>query len=94
MEKLLQLLKDGRSRSIEMLAAEMDTSPAVIKRDMEFLARMGMIRKIDFAEADGMKSACSECGGCGGKKKCASCTPGGGFENMGVMWEVVSALCN
>ena len=57
-------------------------------------AKCIMTRKIDFAEADGMKSACSECRGCGGKKKCASCMPGGGFENMGVMWEVVSALCN
>ena len=67
MEELIGLLKDGRSRTLEMLAIELDTSVEKVERDIEFLS------------------------GCGtGGKACAGCMPEGGFQHMGVMWEVVN----
>ncbi len=80
MEELLALLRDGHSRSPEMLAAELGTSPEDVRRKMEFLERAGMIRRI---------KSCSGCpSGCSGKS-CAGCLPDGGFQNMGTMWEVL-----
>ena len=98
MEKLLSLLKDGRSRPVELIAAELGTSVADVRRKIEFLERAGAIRRVG--------ASCSACsGGCGGHKSCSSCPggqgassqgaacsscmPEGGFKNMGVMWEVV-----
>ena len=46
MEELLNLLRDGHSRSIEMLAAELNTSIDDIIRRIEFLERAGMIRRV------------------------------------------------
>ncbi len=99
MDKLLSLLKDGRSRPVELIAAELGTSVADVRRKIEFLERAGAIRRVG--------ASCSACsGGCGGRHKtcsacpggqgrnnqesaCTSCMPEGGFKNMGVMWEVV-----
>ncbi|MBP5158557.1 MAG: Lrp/AsnC family transcriptional regulator [Treponema sp.] len=98
MEKLLSLLKDGRSRPVELIAAELGTSVEDVRRKIEFLERAGAIRRVG--------ASCSACsGGCGGGHKscsacpgrqganvqggtCSSCMPEGGFKNMGVMWEV------
>ena len=85
MEELLNLLRDGHSRSIEMLAAELNTSTDDINRRIEFLERAGMIRRVL-----NIKNNCSHgCNGghCPGCKK--GCLPEGGFKNMGEMWEVV-----
>ncbi len=87
MQKLLELLKDGKSRSIEMLAAEMSVSTDQVKRDLEYLERMGVIRKNGYNQANGHD--CSTCGGCTDGQKCKSCAPEGGFKNMGSMWEVL-----
>ena len=87
MQKLLELLKDGKSRSIEMLAAEMSVSTDQVKRDLEYLERMGVIRKTGYNQANGHD--CSTCGGCTDGQKCKSCAPEGGFKNMGSMWEVL-----
>ena len=46
MEELLNLLRDGHSRSIEMLAAELNTSTDDINRKIEFLERVGLIRRV------------------------------------------------
>ena len=84
MHRLLELLKDGRSRSIQMMAAELGMSVAQVTRDIEFLEKTGIIRRIEF-------SMCGSCSGCSGedqKKTCPGCVPDGGFKNMGVMWEI------
>ena len=87
MQKLLELLKDGKSRTIEMFAAEMSVSTDQVKRDLEYLERMGVIRKTGYNQAEGHD--CSTCGGCKDGQKCKSCAPEGGFKNMGSMWEVL-----
>ena len=79
MEELLNLLRDGHSRSIEMLASELSTTTDEILRRMEFLERAGMIRRVL-----NIKNDCShDC------SNCKKCLPEGGFKNMGEMWEVV-----
>lgn len=85
MQELIKLLKDGRSRSIVMIARELDMSVEQVQRDIEFLERTGIIKRIEF-------SMCGSCSGCSpeeGKKTCPGCMPEGGFKNMGVMWEIV-----
>ena len=85
MQELLELLKDGKSRSITMLASELNMSEAQVQRDIEFLERTGVIRRIEFS----MCGSCSGCSGGDGPKTCPGCTPEGGFKNMGVMWEII-----
>lgn len=87
MQKLLELLRDGRSRTIEMMAEELGESTDNILRDIDFLERMGVIRRTGYDEAQGHD--CSSCTGCKDKKTCKSCAPEGGFKNMGQMWEVI-----
>lgn len=87
MQKLIELLKDGKSRSIEMLAEELDVSTDEVMRDIEYLERMGIIRRTGYNEATGHD--CSTCGGCKDGSKCKTCAPEGGFKNMGTMWEVL-----
>ncbi|MBR4179549.1 MAG: hypothetical protein IKR45_02485 [Treponema sp.] len=98
MEQLLALLKDGRSRTIEMLAAELNTSTDDIERKIDFLERAGLIRRVATSFPNGeslltagknpaAKPSCSgHCSSCSG---CAACMPKGGFKNMGAMWEVL-----
>lgn len=88
MQKLIELLKDGKSRTKEMLSEELGITSEQLDRDMEFLERMGVIRRTGYAEAQGHD--CSTCGGCKDGQKCKSCAPEGGFKNMGLMWEVIS----
>ena len=89
MQELIRLLKDGRSRSVEMLASELGMSVDQVQRDIEFLEKNGIIRRVDF----GVCGDCSGCSGCSSgseRKTCPGCVPEGGFKNMGVMWEIVS----
>ena len=89
MEELLELLKDGRSRTCEMLASELNTSVEKVERDIEFLERNGIIKRINFSGAGNENHSCNGCTACAeGSKACKSCMPEGGFKNMGVMWEV------
>ena len=88
MEKLLELLRDGKSRSLEMIAMELDMTLAQVKRDIEFLERSGLIRKVDFSAGGSSCSGCTSCSS-GGEATCHGCMPEGGFQNMGSMWEVV-----
>ena len=60
MHKLLQLLKDGNSRTKDQLAAELNTTPADINRQLEYLEYIGAIRKIGRMQ----KRGCSGCTGC------------------------------
>ena len=87
MEELLNLLTDGRSRTIEMLAGELDTTTDDILRKIDFLERSNIIRRV--ATSYSKKCAgCSHGGNCG-SQACAVCMPKGGFKNMGIMWEVI-----
>ncbi len=89
MERLIELLKDGRSRTLEMLAQETGTGIDRLKRDIDFLERTGVIRRVDYSMAQGSQGSCAGCTGCSsGGRGCAGCMPEGGFQNMGVMWEV------
>lgn len=84
----MELLSDGQSRTIEMLAEELSVSTDQVKRDLEFLERVGAIRRIGSENAK--DHDCSTCGGCADGQKCKSCAPEGGFKNMGSMWEVLN----
>ena len=86
MQKLLELLKDGHSRTVEMLAAELNTSAADIRRQIEYLEQIGAVRRIAFPKGNG----CSGCTGCEGGTGCKGCMPANAESNMGEMWEVVS----
>lgn len=83
MQKLLELLKDGHSRTIEMLAAELHTSAADISRQLEYLEHIGKIRRIVTKP-----KACTGCSGCEGGTGC-HCMPDGALDNMGEIWEIV-----
>ena len=86
MRELLELLKDGRARSIEMFAAELHTTVEDIRRRIEYLERTGLIHRVSL-NSSGCGGSCSGCDG----KTCAGCMPKDGFQNMGEMWEVVTA---
>ena len=87
MEKLLELLRDGKSRSLEMIAEELGLSVEQVRRYILYLEQMNLIRKIDLS---GAGSSCSGCSGCNpGEGACSGCVPEGGFQNMGSMWEVI-----
>ncbi len=83
MDELLRLLKDGNTRTIEQLAAELHTTDADIRRQLEFLEHIGAIRKIPAQE-----SGCGSCGGCSGGA-CKGCMPENAKQNMGEIWEVI-----
>jgi hypothetical protein len=105
MEELLNLLTDGRSRTIEMLAGELGTTTDDILRKIDFLERSNIIRRVatSYPQDETLLTAgkkptpvcsghCTSCAGCShrkGKAHCDSCMPKGGFKNMGIMWEVV-----
>ena len=44
MNELLNLLKDGHARTTLMLASELHTTPADIRRKLEFLENAGIIK--------------------------------------------------
>ncbi len=84
MQKLLELLKDGRSRTVEMLAAELGTSADDIRRQLEYLGRIGAVRKV----ASPSGKSCGSCSGCDGGGGCKGCMPDNAEANMGEIWEV------
>jgi len=86
MQKLIELLKDGNSRTIEMLAQETGKNVDSVKRDLDYLEQMGIIRRTGYGASK--EHDCGTCGGCKDGSKCKSCAPEGGFKNMGTMWEV------
>ena len=83
----MELLKDGKSRSLEMIAEELGLSIEQVQRYILYLEKMNMIEKV---ELGGAGASCSGCSGCNSDgKTCSGCMPEGGFQNMGSMWEVV-----
>ncbi len=87
MVELLELLRDGHARTIELLAAELNTDRDDIERKIEYLEQIGAIRRVSLLTCDAGK--CSECAMHSGTAPCKGCLPDGGFKNMGEMWEVV-----
>ena len=92
MQRLLALLKDGHSRTLEMLAAELETSTDDVERQLEYLERIGAIKKVpSLSEVKG--SGCAGCAGCnagdGSPAACKGCIPQNASDNMGNLWEVV-----
>ncbi len=74
MEKLLSLLKDGRSRPLEMIASDLGTSVEDVRRKIEFLERSGIIRRLPSAGgAHGGSCGAESCPGCNG---CSGCSVG------------------
>ncbi len=92
MQVLLSKIKNGEARSTAMLAEEMNTTPEDVTRTLEYLERIGVLRKTELGkfECGGSCSSCSGCSESSGKEKgpCKGCIPEQGFEHMGVLWEV------
>ncbi len=90
MEELLELLRDGHARSLEILAAELGTDVDDIRRKLEYLEQIKVIRKISITPCGA--DHCSECvsHAHSDTAPCKGCLPEGGFKNMGDMWEVVT----
>lgn len=80
-----KLKHGGSSRTVEILAAELDTTPADIARQMEYLERIGMIRRVSFSA---QKTCGGSCTGCD-PAECKGCMPKNAAVNMGEIWEVV-----
>ncbi len=91
MNELLNMLKDGNTRSVEHMSAELDTSTEDIERMLEYMENMGILKRTDLG-----KIGCTDCSTCPGcdpgtcaNSPCAGCMPEGGFKNMGVIWEIM-----
>lgn len=90
MDELLKLLEDGHARTTLQLAMELKTSSEDVRRKLEYMEMIGVIRRISMTA-----SSCSGCSGCNGeghgagKGGCSGCMPSGELLNMGDMWEVV-----
>ena len=85
MEELLNLLTDGRSRTIEMLAGELGTTTDDILRKIDFLERSNIIRRVatSYPQDETLLTAgkkpvpvcsghCTSCAGCSHGKNCGS----------------------
>ncbi len=90
MGRLLELLKDGNSRTLEILANELGTTTEDVARQMEYLEHIGAIRRVIQPFENKGCGTCSSCGGCDGSAAaCKGCIPQNAALNMGGMWEVV-----
>ncbi|MDL2288549.1 hypothetical protein LJC32_04120 [Oscillospiraceae bacterium OttesenSCG-928-F05] len=79
--KLLTLLDEGCAFSQIELAERLGTGEDSVKAQMEYLERVGMLRRIDSG------SGCESCGGsCG--NSCGGC--GQGALHGPAMWEKIS----
>jgi len=92
MQVLLGKIRNGEGRSVAMLAEEMDTTVEDVMRTLEYLEKIGVLRKTELGkfECNGSCSSCSGCSGKAGNNKgpCKGCIPEQGFQHMGVIWEV------
>ncbi|MBQ3923080.1 MAG: DeoR family transcriptional regulator, partial [Spirochaetales bacterium] len=46
MQELLDLLKDGRTRTVEMLAEELNTTVEDVRRKLEYLENVGILTNV------------------------------------------------
>lgn len=79
MTQLLDLLDEGHAFSLTELAQRLQTNEDTVKAQMEYLERLGLLRKVN------AEFGCKDCsGGCG----CGSC--GEKAPRGPAMWEKVS----
>ncbi len=89
MEELLELLKDSKTRTIEEIAATLGTSVEDVKRQIEYLERIGMIKPFSLLPTDKGCGGCNGCKGCESSPAvCKGCIPPDVEYNMGKAWEV------
>ena len=77
MQQLLNLLSDGRSRTIEMLAGELNTTTDDIMRKIDFLERSKIIRRVptSFSKDENLLTAGkAEANRCTSCPSCSSCS--------------------
>ena len=91
MKKLIDLLKDGNSRTIENLAAELGTTPADINRQLEYLEHIGAVRR-ESLSADTQCKSCHDCGSSGCAAACKGCIPQNAAADMGGIWVVTGSF--
>jgi len=102
MNNLIELLSDGYAHSTAQLADELGTSVSDVERTLEYMENMGILKKTVLGSVScgsckngGSNSNCGNrnCKGCevssGGSQTCRGCMPENGFQNMGVIWEIV-----
>ena len=88
----VKIIKNDKNRPIivfsrdTMITSELNMSVEQVQRDIEFLERNGVIKRVNTSIC-GSKN-CSGCASKDGQKTCPGCMPEGGFKNMGVMWEI------
>ena len=93
MTSLLNMLKDGNARSVEIMAAQLDTSVEDIERMLEYLENTGVLKRTVLGQVG--CADCKSCSGCdhsGKGSMCKGCMPDKGFQNMGVIWEVNQSM--
>ncbi len=89
MTSLLDMLKDGNARSVEIMASELDTSVDDIERMLEYMENTGVLKRTVLGQVGCADCAsCSSCATKGTGSACKGCMPDKGFQNMGVIWEV------
>lgn len=76
--KLLELLKQKESYSLEELADELSTSVQQIKSALAYLEELGYIKKVPFSSSE-CKGSCRQCHGCEIYGK----------NDLQAMWEIV-----
>ena len=64
LEHLLALLRQGGVRSLEQVAGELGTSPALVETMLEDLARRGLLHERPASCCAGACQGCSLAGGC------------------------------
>ncbi len=94
MKLLMDKLREGEGHSTLMLANEMHTTVEDVQRTLEYLERIGVLKKTELGKFE-CGGNCSSCSGCsshsrnsGKKGPCKGCLPENGFNTMGVIWQV------
>ncbi|MBR6198746.1 MAG: DeoR family transcriptional regulator [Spirochaetales bacterium] len=66
MQELLDLLKDGQTRTIEMIAEELNTTAEDVRRKLEYLENVGILTNVCSLVDSRCSGGCAGCHGCGG----------------------------
>lgn len=85
-QKLLSLLKSGKTYSHEALARELDISLDTLEEWLDYLAAHGSLKQVDWQQgADCHANGHSHCAGCNG---CSGCHVS---DNGPVLWELTDS---
>ncbi len=85
--KLLLLLKENKTYTLEQLAKEMNVSIETVQSFLEFLTLKKIISQVDYQNID--KECLENCSNC---KRCHGCLKFQEHENLPVIWQVNSNL--